>query len=98
MFLPRELVCTSNEKILDLLAKEEKEITFDVSSFGALPGSTYPLFVSLDYEENNLHYSSLTRGTVSIVEKKEAFTLPEWFPLAALAILILIVVVYQLKK
>ncbi len=98
LFLPRELVSTANEKILDLAAKEEREITFDVSSFGALPGSSYPLFVSLDYKENNLHYSSLARGTVSIVEKKEAFTLPEWFPLAALGVLILIVVIYQLKK
>lgn len=98
LFLPRELKSTSNEKILNLKPKEERDINFDISSFGALPGSSYAVFVALTYKENDLHYSSLARGTVKIVEKKEVINFSGWFPLIALIVLVLIVVIYQFRK
>ena len=68
LFIPRELKADNEEKSLVLNAREEKKINFDISSFGALPGSNYVVFASLDYEDSGIHYSSTAMGIVKVVE------------------------------
>ncbi len=98
LFIPRELKTDSEEKSLVLNARGEKKINFDISSFGALPGSNYVVFATLDYEDSGVHYSSTASGIVRVVEQKEFISFSGWLPLAALIILILIFVIYQFRK
>ncbi len=99
LFLPRELKADLDETEIALNSKEEKEQTFKISSFGALPGSTYVVFAALEYDENSVHYSSLSSGVVKVVEKKESgFELPNmsiWIPAVVLVVLIIIFILYQ---
>ncbi len=74
LYLPTELESEEKEKTVILGPKEEKEIYFIVESLGALPGSSYSILASLEYEKD-YHYASFARGTVKIVEKKEGFDL-----------------------
>jgi hypothetical protein len=104
LFLPRELKAADTmEKTLDIGPKSEREVTFKISSFGALPGSNYAIFATIEYEdtESGLHYSSIATGVVEIVEKQEVFpslpNLSTWIPILGFIILIIIFIVYQLK-
>lgn len=74
LYLPTELKSEEKEKTVVLDPKEEKEIRYSIKSVGALPGSSYSILASLEYEKD-YHYTSFVRGTVKIVEKKEGFSL-----------------------
>lgn len=65
LFLPRELSTDSYQRELHLGSKEEKELSFEISSLGALPKSNYLIFAVVEYQEE-LHYSSLARGMITI--------------------------------
>ncbi len=95
LYLPRELNAGETEKIISLGPKEEKELKYKISSMGALPGSTYSILASLEYEENGYHYGTFASGLVKIVEKKEVFGLSQWWIGIVVVILITIFVIYQ---
>ena len=71
LFTPRELRlnpgggANARESIL-LNAGESRKLSYEISSFGALPGSTYAILATLDYAEDDLHYSSFCVGKVSV--------------------------------
>jgi hypothetical protein len=65
-----------------------------VKSFGALPGSAYVVFASLEYDDEGLHYGSTAAGTVKITVKEES-EVPSWLPMAALGLLVVAFVGYQ---
>jgi len=98
LFLPRELKIEPDKIEVLLTPNKEEKLEFDISSFGALIGSTYVVFASVEYEDSNLHYSSLLRGTVKIVEKQDMFNFSGWLPIAILCGLILIFIYYQFKR
>jgi hypothetical protein len=94
-FLPRELRSDADEKTVSVLEKADSEVVFSVSSFDALAGSSYAVFAVVSYEEDGVHYSTYSSGIVKVVAEKP---LPSWIPLAALAGLVIVFIVYQLKK
>lgn len=97
LYLPRELKTTTAEKTITINPREEKQIEFDISPFGALIGSSYVIFASLDYEENELHYSSVASGIVKIVEGGKGFDFSGWIMIAIVVVLIAIFVFYQFR-
>jgi len=96
LLLPRELRSDREEKTLFIDKKSDEEVSFSISSFGALPGSNYVIFATINYEEEGLHYSSSFSGIVHVVEHKGF--VPSWLPIAIVVILILIFIVYQFRK
>jgi len=96
LFLPRELKSSDEERSLSLGSKEEKILNFDVSSFSALTGSSYVILTSLEYEQDNLHYSSFAQSIINITEKK-APSIPFWLPIMTFSVL-LIIFVYYFKR
>jgi len=70
-FLPKELEMKSHLHELDIGARSQEELKYKISSFGALTGSTYVAFASIEYDEDNLHYSSTASGTVEIVNEED---------------------------
>jgi hypothetical protein len=96
LFIPRELKVNDEERNLTIESKEEKTLNFDVSSFSALSGSSYVVLVSLEYEQDNLHYSSFAQSMINISEKKSP-TIPTWLPILTFIVL-LIIFVYYFKR
>ena len=74
LYLPTELKGDESEKFVSVDPGEEKEIKYTIRSRGALPGSSYNILASLEYESEN-HYTSFASGLVKIVEKKDEFNL-----------------------
>lgn len=99
LFLPRELKATDEERNLSIGSKEEKTLNFDVSSFSALAGSSYVVLDSIEYDDNNLHYSSFAQTIIKIVEegKENPINLPSYWPIAVAFVLILIFLYYQIS-
>ena len=91
LYLPEELKTDETEKTLQIGPGEEKEIKYRVESKGALPGSSYAAWVSIEYETDR-HYTTFSSGLVKIVEKKENFNLI-WI-LAALFIALFAIFIY----
>jgi hypothetical protein len=93
LFLPMEIK-SENEKNITIAPKSEKEVSFKISNFGALVGSSYVVLASVEYS-NEKQYSTFARGVVSIVEEKGIFD--QNLLIIVLAILIIIFIAYQLK-
>lgn len=99
LILPRELKAVNENINLSIESKEEKKLDFDVSSFSALAGSSYVVLASIEYEYNNLHYSSFAQTIIKIVEegKENSLNLPNYWPVAVAVVLILIFLYYQIS-
>jgi hypothetical protein len=95
LILPRELK-VDEERTISTQPKEEKELNFDVSSFSALPGSSYVVLANIEYDYNGLHYSSIGRGTVMIGEESTSI-LPNWLPITGIIFLGGVFILYQFK-
>ncbi len=96
LILPRELKVTDEEKIISIQPKEEEELGFQVSSFSALPGSSYVVVSLIEYDHDNSHYSSVTRGMINVGEGDSSF-LPDWLPYVGIIVLAGIFIFYQFK-
>ena len=64
---PNELKASLDQMNISIDPLEEKQIPIDVESFGALVGSSYVVFASIEYE-SDYHYTSFAEGKVGIVE------------------------------
>jgi hypothetical protein len=95
LYLPRELDALESEKSLIINPSAEKEIDFEVSSFSALPGSTYVVFVSMSYEDGGRAHSSVARGIIRIEEEKKIFS--NQGLIVVLIVLLAILLLYQLR-
>jgi hypothetical protein len=100
LFIPRELKVLDDSRVLSVKSKEEKKLDFDVSSFSALAGSSYVVLASIEYDDNNLHYSSFAQTIVKIIEEKSSISLdlPSWSPIAIIVILIVNFIYFQFRK
>lgn len=95
LFVPRELGAVERKKELLITPFGEKRVEFDISSFSALPGSTYPVFSSITHESGGRFYSTFTKGVVIIKEKQSIFS--ENSMLIVLGILLAIFIFYQVR-
>jgi hypothetical protein len=77
-------------------ARDSPQTDFEISSFGALPGSSYVVFASVDYDEGGIHYTSTASGLIKVVEQKEAFSFRnEWIAIIVVVILVVAVIAFQ---
>ena len=75
LFLPNELVADAENKTVVLAPNAEKSVEFRVSNFGALAGSTYVVFASLDYEDNETHYSRFATALITVEREGRSWML-----------------------
>jgi len=96
IFAPKELKLNPTEKALSMNGRSESVQEFDISSFGALEGSSYTVFASMDYDEGGAHYSSTAVGMVKIVKQAEVLNFSGLVPIIALVFLVLVFIAYQI--
>ena len=96
IYLPRELKIDKEESTVSIGPKEEKNINFEVSSFSALPGSSYIVLATLDYDDSNSHYSYTARNIINIVKEKP-LEFPIWLPILSFIVLLIIFAYYLIR-
>ncbi len=74
IFLPKELFASSYTADVKLKPAEQKTVGIEISSLSALPGSTYTVLASMEYEDSGLHYSSFARGLATISKDEGIFS------------------------
>ncbi|MBI4010067.1 MAG: hypothetical protein HY361_02645 [Candidatus Aenigmarchaeota archaeon] len=96
LFLPRELKTNDYEKTVAVNAKEKYQMEFSVSNLAALKGSAYVILTSLEYDYNNMHYSSQATAVAKVGDA----TIPQNFPWIHISIFLLIVIFiyFQIKS
>jgi len=97
LHLPDELKATYYSTEVNVDARGVGTVTIPIRSFGALGGSSYLVFATMEYEQDGLHYASTASGMASILAEQEK-TLPNWLPFAGLVLLVVAVVYTQLRK
>jgi uncharacterized membrane protein len=95
MYAPKELKIAPEEKTLTVKARDSPQTEFEISSFGALPGSSYVVFTSVDYDEGGIHYTSTASGLIKVVQQKDPVSFSGWLPIAVVAILVIAVIAFQ---
>ena len=96
LYLPRELKTDKDESTISIGPKEEKNLNFQVSSFSALPGSSYIVLATLDYDDSNSHYSYTARNIINIVKEKP-LEFPIWLPILSFIVLLIIFAYYLIR-
>jgi len=91
LYLPNEIRGEERKSLL-LEPGDEKEETFTIESSGALPGSSYAVWTSLEYETCCAHCTYLTSGYVKIVEGETDFRI--LLALAFLFVALLAIFIY----
>ena len=74
LFAARELSFGDHSTPLLLQAGQEKRLEVDLYNFSALPGSRYPVYAVLQYQQDNRRHTFLARGQVEIRARLPLFT------------------------
>jgi hypothetical protein len=77
LIVPSELTVENDQAALTLAPRAQQSVDFRLSNFSALAGSTYQLFAVTEFENNGLHYTSLTPGLVRITADRTLFGLSQ---------------------
>lgn len=96
--LSKELTITNPIQKVVLSPNSEAEVRFDVVNFSALEGSNYPGLAILEYDENERHFSYVSRGLVKIVPEKKFVVKYKWFIIAFISILLVVFFILQFAR
>ncbi len=66
LYLPKEFSAAASKKTFQIDARSEKNLSFDVSNFSARNGATYPVYCFFEYNNNRIHYTSMTNILVTV--------------------------------
>ncbi|MDR4507445.1 MAG: hypothetical protein MRJ65_04280 [Candidatus Brocadiaceae bacterium] len=95
VLVPRELSVPEPSRNILLEAKSEEETDFMIKNFSAFPGSTYYVFVVMEYNDNNRHAAVAIPCAVNIVEETDFFKEYRWVLIVIGAMLFLVFMVLQ---
>jgi hypothetical protein len=73
MIVPDGLEATKATQELGLAGWEEKSLSFPLVNRTALPGSRYPVFVVVQYDDGDAHQTVLSQGLVDILASQSFF-------------------------
>jgi hypothetical protein len=96
LYLPLEIKADEYEKSIHLDAKSEKELSFRVSNFGALAGSSYFVLAAVEYDGDK-HYTQFASGIVEIKEKTGIIGIDNNWLIIIIIVLAAIFIIYQLR-
>jgi hypothetical protein len=66
LILPREIKVNDEKNTISIGSKQERSLYFEVFSLSAISGSTYAILASMEYDDDNLHYTSFANGIIKI--------------------------------
>lgn len=98
LYLPVELNYTLPTSILSLDFLSKRTVEFDVYDNGATAGDVYNIIGSLEYEDENYHYTTFVQGNIIVVEGKEPKEPILLYLLIGIFTILLLIYIYYLKS
>ncbi|EFK06912.1 conserved hypothetical protein, partial [delta proteobacterium NaphS2] len=71
--LPRELSTPTPQIDFQMGPRSQKNLSFEIRNFSALPGANYPVFCYLEYDLKNVHHTALCQAVVKIIASENLF-------------------------
>jgi len=96
LYLPDEFNSTFSEQSIPLDSISVQKIDFQIKNQGGLPGSSYKIYASLEYDEIH-HYSSFVEKTISVFEETEK-TSTLLYLVSLIVTFVVLLVIYILLK
>jgi hypothetical protein len=93
--VPRGLEADPPVQLLEIGPWADTEARAKVFNRAALPGSRYPVFVTLEYDDDSGHHAALGQGLVEIVSAPETSASYAWITAAVLTIAWVAVLIYR---
>jgi len=97
ILVPDELSVQPNQSTFALKARSKDELLFDVDNFNAIVGAVYPAWSIIEYENNVNHFTFVSSGNITIIQKANVFKKYWWLSLILIAIIILIFIWYNIR-
>jgi hypothetical protein len=94
-FVPRGLEADPPARPLEIGPWADAEVSAKILSRGALPGSRYPVFVTVEYDDDSGHHATLGNGVVEIVAAQAAPVSYGWIVAALLMVAWAAVLTYR---
>lgn len=95
LILPGELTTEKDRQKVLLPPRSEKTLYFSIKNFSALPGSSYQVFAVSESEDQVLHYTQVSPGTVTIVAAQGIFGLTYFNLFLVLIVLFVVFIIAQ---
>jgi len=98
MIVPDGLEATKATQELGLAGWEEKSLSFPLVNRTALPGSRYPVFVAVDYDDGGMHQSVVAQGIVEIVAPRNFWEENQRFLIGGVGFLVALWLVLVVRR
>ena len=101
VLLPEALEGKPSGETLELDAWEERPVSLRLVNRAALPGSRYPVFVALEYEDGPIHQALVARSTVEVLGEESQLVSGGrylWFGAALFGLLFVALLAFRLAR
>jgi hypothetical protein len=96
--LPKEFSASIVKKSFQIDARSEKKLSFDISNFSARNDATYPVYCALEYDKNNIHYTSMANISIMVKVAEGWFRSLKWLWVGIVTILFVLLSCMGLSK
>jgi hypothetical protein len=69
LVVPKEVTAEGEAKECLVPSRGKSSLLFHVKNFCALPGSRYPVFCVTEFERREMHHTTISQGSISIIER-----------------------------
>lgn len=98
LVVPRELTADGGAVPIVLPGRSDRTLTFAVANFSANAGSTYPVLAVSEFDSDGRHQTTIAKGLVKVVEKKEILGLNYSILAGILIAMVLALIIFQRFK
>lgn len=89
IFLPQSLNTAQYQKKIELFPRHFGYVDFPISYRYGVNDATYPVFCTLEFDEDRRHHTAIVRSAVQIVRSRNWLLKTRWYWLAGLPVILL---------
>ena len=78
--------------------RSQKDVSFEIRNFSALPGADYPVFCYFEYNLNNVHHTAICQAVIKIIKTDNLFRQYRWLWIGFAAALIIAFLVLVIRN
>ena len=88
IYVPDEISVQQTQTQLELKERSKVNFRFDLKNFSALAGAVYPVWATIEYEHEGLHFTSVCDGEIEIIETANVFKKYWWLWLSLAGLIV----------
>lgn len=98
LFAPEDVEVTSGPREVKLAPWAEETVTLGLTNRTALPGSRYPVFAAVEYDEPGTHHAVVGQGVVEVRSPRAFLPRVLWWVVGALLVAWLVLLAVRARR